>query len=193
MTTLKDKYGPLSDTSDYDEDIGFDRGSDYEDEDRDEGGDRYGTTFEQEKDALSRKDRASECASSIVLPDKNDKNFRKMKALLTPEDNFKYDVDKISQYLNENTMLIKLSVNDRNKMCSLSNLINNVGFFNASAYIIGYWVTEGGKKINMQKWNNIFIDKKQIININFGLDYEKKANVYPADVLRYARYIITNA
>jgi hypothetical protein len=190
MTTLKDKYGPLSDTSDYDEDIGFDRGSEYEDEDRDEG-DRYGTTFEQEKDALSRKDRASECASSIVLPDKNDKNFRKMKALLTPDDNFKYDIDKISQYLNENT-IIKLSVNDRNKMCSSSNLINNVGFFNASAYIIGYWVTDGGIKINMRKWNNIFIDKKQIININFGLDYEKKANVYPADVLRYARYIITN-
>ena len=189
MATLEDKYGPLSD-SDYYEDIGFDRNGD-EDEDEYEDGDRYGTTFEQEKDALSKKDRASECASSIVLPDKNDKNFRKMKSMLTPEDNFKYDVDRISQYLNEHT-IIKLSVNDRNTMCSLSNLINNVGFFNASAYIVGYWVTNGGKVIDEKKWKNIYLDRDSLININFGLDYEKKANVFPADVLRYARYIINN-
>ena len=149
----------------------------------------YKATWEQEQSANYQKNTASECASSIALPHPTDKNFRRMKALLTPEDNFKYDVDKISQYLNEEEN-IKINVDDRNAMCILSSTINNINVFNAAAYVIGYWVTNGGKKIDDKKWVKIFKDKKEVININFGADYDKKANVYPADVLRYARYII---
>ena len=41
----------------------------------DEGGGEYKTTFEQEKSALGQKNTAAECAGSVILPNKNDKNF----------------------------------------------------------------------------------------------------------------------
>ena len=188
MSKFEEKWGHI--TSDEDNsDPGYeDDRSEYGDDDREEGG-GYMATFEQEQAASGQKNIASECMGSVDLPNKNDKDFKKMKSLLTPEDNFKYDVDKISQYLNENES-INLDVNDRNEMCSLSKLIPNINFFNAAAYVIAYWVTNGSKKIDKKKWDQIYIDKKQLINVNFGVDYEKKSNVYPADVLRYCRFIM---
>lgn len=178
MSSFEDKWGDIDNDSDENK-YGYD--------DDDESG--YRPTFDQEKTAIGQKNIAGECASSIVLPDKNDKDFRRMKSLLTPEDNFKYDVDKISQYLNENEN-INLDVNDRNEMCRMSSLVN-IDFFNAATYVIAYWVTNGGgREIDKKKWKKIFTEKNKLINVNFGVDYEKKTNIYPADVIRYARFII---
>ena len=185
MSKFEDIWGNI-DGEDSDNGYEDDR-SEYGDDDRDEG--EYKTTFEQEKSATGKKNIAAECAGTIELPNKNDKDFRRMKALLTPEDNFKYDVDKISQYLNENEDL-DLNVNERNDMCRMSSLITNVNFFNAPTFVIAYWVTNGGREIDKKKWKQIYKNNKTLININFGVDYEKKANTYPADVVRYARYII---
>ena len=190
MSTFEQKWGSIGDDDggDYDDPGYEDDRYDYEDDDMEEGV-GYKATFEQEQSAAGQKNVATECMGSIELPNKNDKDFKKMKALLTPEDNFKYDVDKISQYLNDNEN-IDLDVKDRNEMCSLSSLIPNINFFNAAAYVIAYWVTNGGDEIDKKKWKKIYTHKKQVINVNFGGDYEKKANVYPADVIRYSRFLI---
>lgn len=152
---------------------------------------KYQTTFEQEASAIRQKDIAYECASSINLPDKSDKNFRKMKAQLTPEDNFKYDVDKISQYLNDNSRNIKLDVNDRNQMCKLSGRINTINLLNACAFVVAYWVSNGNGIIIDKRWKGIYTNHTELINVNFGSTYESKSNVYPADVLRYVRFIFS--
>ena len=181
MSTFEEKWGPIGDNEDE-----YDDG--YGDDDNDTG---YKATFDQEQSAASQKNIAGECIGSIELPNKNDKDFKKMKALLTPEDNFKYDVDKISQYLND-YQSIYLDVSDRNEMCRLSKQIPTINFFNAAAYVISYWVSNGGGEIDKKKWNQIYIDKKKLINVNFGGDYDKKSNVYPADVIRYCRFIMNN-
>lgn len=187
MSNFEDIWGRIDDdednnNSDYDYE---DDRSEYDEDDREN---QYKPSFEQEQTATGQKNIAGECAGTIDLPDKNDKDFKRMKALLTPEDNFKYDVDKISQYLNENEN-INLDVNDRNEMCRASNFIPNISFLNAPAFVVAYWVTNGGIEIDKKKWKRIYIDNKKLVNINYG-DYNKKANVYPADVVRYSRYII---
>ena len=186
MSKFEEKWGRLDD--DEDEPGYEDDRSDYERDDIEDEEGGYKATYEQELSAMKQKNIAHECTASIDLPDKTDKNFKKMRAMLTPEDNFKYDVDKISQYLNENKK-IKLDVNDRNEMCKLSRLITNINFLNAAAFVVAYWVTNGGGKIDDKKWKTIYVDRIEPIDVNFGANYEKKANVYPADVLRYSRFI----
>ena len=161
------------DNNRYDEDR-YDR----EDENYNE---EYKATFEQEVNALSQSNVSRSCYVGIDYSD--DKKIRDKKIReLSPEDRFKFELDKFVKNIDEK---IKLSIQDRDEMCENANKIGNIKYLNHVAYVLGYWLTKGGVKIDDKKWEKIKgfdENEEQIINID-----TKESNVKPPDVIRYAR------
>ena len=65
-------------------------------------------------------------------------------------------------------------------MCLLANNLENVRFLNPTAFILGYYITNGGVQINKPLL-------KRVCRILKRLQDE---SVTPTDVIRYARFII---
>lgn len=97
--------------------------------------------------------------------------------VIDPVDRFKKYVGAISYKMNEDDIFV-ISTQDRNAMCLKANNLDKIKYLNPTAYIIGYIVTGGGKKIN----------KKLLTESFTKLDYLTDDSVKPADVVRYAKY-----
>lgn len=162
--------------------------------DDDEGGDgdNFKTTYEQEVDALASKSIASECP--LITVSQNDKvGFYKEMAS-------KSQLEKFQVYINLNAISltedddsnITFSVDDRNKLCKQATLIGSLGVdpyqLNSLAYVLGYWVTSGGR-VNSKKEADI--DPKKWKKVMDFLNREKinTTGVFPPDVIRYARFV----
>lgn len=166
------EYEGEEEGGDYDEGGGYDE----------EGGQEFKATFEQEVAAGSGQ-HAAECGPHIPY-EKGTAEFRKAISELSTTERFKLEIERVSKKMNDDDIL-KLSVDDRNGMCNavdrLSMLNLNDRYLNVTAYVLGYWFTNGGtrKIINDKRWNEI----EQIIR-NRSLE---DTSVFPADVIRYSR------
>ena len=186
MSRLEELYS----NSDYDDnDISENNNQDSsieDDNDYDYDEQKFINTFDQEVSAKSQSNIARECYNTIDIniPNPKDPNYRKIISKINPLDRFKYEVDKFAKELHE-TDKILFDVKDRDEMCLHASKLNNIKYLNPIAYVIGYWITDGGEKINIKKWKNINTIKNEVQIININL---KDSNIYPADIIRYSRY-----
>lgn len=130
---------------------------------------------------IERSSRADDCGG-LPLPitgNLSELNKRINKLTQDPEDRFKRYVGAISHSITEKG-LYNINIDDRNTMCRVASGLNNIKYLNATAYILGFLSTDGGKAIDDNKIKKIF----KILN---RLSDE---SVKPADVIRYARFWI---
>jgi hypothetical protein len=121
---------------------------------------------------IERVSRAEDCGSIPV----NLSNLKEIDQLThDPVERFKIHVGATSHSMTEDG-LYDITIDDRNKMCRVSSHLDNVKYLNATAYILGYVATDGGRAINKKKLKEIFTDKL------------KDDSVKPPDILRYARF-----
>lgn len=184
MSTLEEIYGRQyeedENSDEYGGDDRYEDGGDdrYEDDIED---DKYRPTFEQEVGARGQANMARSCYVGIDL---NDPDYNKKIRELSPEDKFKFNLDNFVRNIDKK---IQLTVENRDEMCETASRLPTIKYLNPIAYALGYWVTKGGVKIDDKNWKkiNTVKDGVQIINIDL-----KDSNVYPADVIRYARFWI---
>jgi hypothetical protein len=126
---------------------------------------------------IDRVSRADDCGSFPVVKSGNLSEINKEIDQLTqdPIERFKRYVGAISHSMTEDG-LYDISIDDRNKMCRMTSRLDNVKYLNATAYILGYVSTDGGKAINKKKIKEIF---KAKLNDD---------SVKPPDIVRYARF-----
>jgi len=97
---------------------------------------------------------------------------------VTPEDRFLKAVDAIARGLNTDNF--QISQVDINTMLEKSTEITNLKFKNATAYVLGYLASDGGKNLNVEKVK--FVIDKILPTI------DKSSGIEPEDVIRYARF-----
>ena len=183
MSRLEEIYGDYNNESENDGEYYGDDREDRDDREYNIGDDdrEYRPTFEQEVSARGQLNTARSCHVGI---DFNDPDYNKKVRELSPEDKFKFNLDNFVRNIDKK---INLSVNDRDEMCEMLSRIPTVKYLNPIAYALGYWVTRGGVKIDDKNWKIINTVKDGVQRINIDL---KDSNVYPADVIRYARFWI---
>ena len=164
------------DQYDIDPDYGYGR------DDQDDYGDDYGddgTEMQATFDQQIHSSIENECGGLPVDMGNNIKELtRNINQLVTePVDRFKSYVGAISHKMTEDN-IFDVSIKDRNAMCLKANNLDKIKYLNPTAYIIGYIVTNGGKKIDKK------LLKKSFTKLNLLTD----DSVKPADVVRYARY-----
>lgn len=89
---------------------------------------------------------------------------------------FKETVNAIAQQLREDR--IKLSGNDMEQLIDRIDSLKEPQYKNATAYVLGYIASDGGREINRKNLNNVF---KTILKT------VSDKSVKEEDVLRYAR------
>lgn len=89
---------------------------------------------------------------------------------------FKETVNAIAQQLREDR--VGISGEDVNKLIEIADIINEPQYKNATAYVLGYIASQGGKNINKKTVNYVF---KNI------LKQVSDKSVKEEDILRYAR------
>ena len=160
----------------------YDIDPDYGRDDRDDYGDDYGddapdmqATFDQQMHSSI----TDECGGlPIYMGDNMTELTRNLYQLVSdPVNRFKSYVGAISYKMSEDN-IFDVSIKDRNAMCLKANNLDKIKYLNPTAYIIGYIVTNGGKKIDKK------LLKKSFTKLNLLTD----DSVKPADVVRYARY-----
>lgn len=164
------------DYGDGDDDYGDD---DYSRNEGDDGDDGEFPNMEASFDQQMHSSVADECGGLPINMGNNMSELTKnINQLVTdPLDRFKSYLGAISHRMTEDD-IFNISVKDRNDMCLKANNLDKIKYLNPTAYIIGYVVTNGGKKI----------DKKLLKNSFTKLDLLTDDSVKPADVVRYARY-----
>lgn len=132
-------------------------------------------TFEQQMHSSI----ADECGGLPVKMGNNMSELTKnINQLFTePIDRFKSYVGAISHRMSEDN-IFDISIKDRNAMCLKANNLDKIKYLNPTAYIIGYFVTKGGNKI----------DKKLLQKSFTKLHLLTDDSVKSADVVRYAKY-----
>lgn len=174
-----DKFDQYDIDPDYGDDYGY--GSDDDRDDYGYGRDDYDdappmeATFDQQMHSSI----VDECGGLAVDMGNNMSELtRKINQLVTePIDRFKSYVGAISHKMNEDG-IFNISIKDRNSMCLKANNLDKIKYLNPTAYIIGYIVTNEGKKI----------DKKLVEKSFTKLHLLTDDSVKPADVVRYAIY-----
>ena len=144
-----DKFDQYDIDPDYGDDYGY--GSDDGRDDYGYGRDDYDdapnmeATFDQQMHSSI----ADECGGLPVDMGNNMSELtRNINQLVTePVDRFKSYVGAISHRMNEDD-IFNISIKDRNSMCLKANNLDKIKYLNPTAYIIGYIVTNGGKKID---------------------------------------------
>lgn len=131
----------------------------------------YEQKFENEIGFIER----SAFASDYIVDENEDKRIK------NPSENLFIRVDAISRNLNENDIL-HLNQNDINFMRDYIKNIKSPEYINSTGYILGYYVTNGGIKINTENLNKIF---KLLKNNKI-----QSGGIKEPDVIRYARYWI---
>lgn len=103
---------------------------------------------------------------------------RTSKAIEDPVHRFEIYIDAISRKL-EADGVYEISQTDINNMIAVTSNIPNIQYKNATAFILGYLASNGGKELEKDRVNEIFegIENRIV----------KEAGVYEADVIRYAR------
>lgn len=151
-------------------------GGGFEGDDDFDNGPRMEATFDQ----LQHSSRADDCGGlPVAVPGgKLIDLSRTINQLTTdPEERFKRHVGAIAHILTEDD-IFDISIDDRNAMCRRAGRLDKVKYLNATAYILGYVITRGGKKIDNKLMQKAFAN----------LRYMNDDSVKPSDVVRYARY-----
>jgi hypothetical protein len=99
------------------------------------------------------------------------------KLILSPLERFKLRVGAIGHDI-VGTGTIPLNMNGRNAACRMAENIENVKYFNPTAYVLGYIVTNGGDVIDPDIMTVVFNNLSTL----------QDDSVKPADVVRYSRY-----
>jgi len=159
----------------------------YEDPNRSGGDDDFGgydsdngPVMEATFDQLKNSSRADDCGGLpvVVIGGKLGDLSKTINQLTTdPEERFKRHVGAIAHNMTEDNHF-DISIDDRNTMCRHASNLDKVKYLNATAYILGYVITHGGKKI----------DEKIMQKVFEKLRYLTDDSVKPPDVVRYARY-----
>jgi hypothetical protein len=97
-----------------------------------------------------------------------------------PRDKFKQYVGAISHSLTEDNIL-DISRVERNNMCKLANNLKKIKYLNPTAYILGFYITQGGRKINEPLLKQVF--NKVLPKL------PKDSGIKKPDVIRYARFL----
>jgi hypothetical protein len=128
---------------------------------------------------IERTSFADECGGSpVIIPGKlSDINKEINQLTQDPVERFTTYIGAISHSITEDG-LYNIGIEDRNKMCSIAKRLKNIKYLNATAYILGYLVTNGGQAINKDTVKIIF---------NF-LPQLRDDSVKEPDVIRYARF-----
>ena len=126
-----------------------------------------------------RSSQADDCGGApiAITGDMSELNKQINHITQDPEERFKRHVGAISHSITEDGFY-DISVDDRNKMCRIASNLDNVKYLNATAYILGFLATNGGRSI----------DEKTIKHIFTILPRLTDDSVKPPDVLRYARF-----
>ncbi len=95
---------------------------------------------------------------------------------ISPEDRFLINVDGISRKWSD-ARILPLQNSDIDIMLNKSQLMPNIKYKNPTAFILGYWATQGG-----MNYDNLM----SVIN-NVLPELNNDGGVYPEDVIRYAR------
>lgn len=115
-----------------------------------------------------------------------DANTALERRMMSPLDKFRNSVNSVARNLVN--MGLTLSNEDVVRMLSKASEIENVGFKNPTAYVLGYWVVQNGtiSKEKVEHIINRFIFRKvNDTNEEFLLI---QSSVSGIDVVRYARY-----
>ena len=139
---------------------------DYEDE---------GPAMEAEAKAFERVGASGKLAELLSTPI-DDINKR---SAISPEDRFLINTDAFCRRLNAEN-IYRLSETDINTILEKTTDVLGLKYKNFVAYVLGYIASKGGQKLKVDKVQNV------ITNILPKLGDE--GGVYPADVVRYARY-----
>lgn len=152
-----------------DDDNKWSSGSDNDgDGDGDDDGDDDGPDLQPERDAINR---VGPGGMLGIGP-----QTRIERAMMEPLERFRLHVDATSRHLNN--WGADISEQNIEKMLFTSAKLENVGHKNATAYVLGFLATGGGKKLRKDYFNNV---------INKILPNTEEGSVLPPDVLRYAR------
>ena len=100
---------------------------------------------------------------------------------MDPLDRFRFYVDGICRSLK--SYQVSITEQDIEKMLVISAELENIGYKNPTGYVLGYLVTDGGKKMNKLSFDNII---KTVLPHS-----EHQESVLPADIIRYSRLWMT--
>ena len=118
-------------------------------------------------------------ASDVTVDVGGISSFKELeKKILNPAEGFRIRMDAISRNLNENDIL-KLSQGDITFMSDMIKKIKSPEYINPTGFILGYYITNGGNKINDDNLNLIF----QLIKSDIT-----SGGIKEPDVIRYSRY-----
>jgi hypothetical protein len=129
-----------------------------------------------------RTSEVDECGTIPGLGGDNMSALAKKLAYITadPIDKFKQYVGAISHSLTEDNIL-DISRVERNNMCKLANNLKKIKYLNPTAYILGFYITQGGRKINKTLLKQVF--NKVLPKL------PKDSGIKKPDVIRYARFL----
>lgn len=134
-----------------------------------------GPSMEAEAKAFERVGASGKLAELLSTP-LDDINKR---SVISPEDRFLINTDAFCRRLNAEN-IYPLTEIDINAVLEKTTDILQLKYKNYVAYVLGYIASQGGRELKVDKVKNI------ITNILPKLADE--GGVYPADVVRYARY-----
>jgi hypothetical protein len=103
-----------------------------------------------------------------------DKSLRNIQ---DPRERFQVQVDAISRSIRDFDK-VDISDDDIDTILDKIDVLSHVGYKNATAYILGYLASKGGKKISSDSVNNVFTNV---------LPHVSDKSVHKEDVIRYAR------
>lgn len=101
---------------------------------------------------------------------------------ISPEDRFLISADAISRRLKEDGMPI--TETDIDNILVKATNTQNLKYKNVIAFVLGYFVSSGGREIDKRKL--VYIIDNVLPKLN------NEGGVMPADIIRYARYWIFN-
>ena len=141
-----------------------------------------GPVMEATFDQKVHSSHADECGGLPinVSSDKMDDLTKAINRLsIDPLDRFKRQVGAISHSLSNNESIpIDIDIESRNDMCRNANSFKNARFLNPTAYILGYYITNGEKNISKSKMKTVFSFLNKL----------RDDSVKKPDVVRYARF-----
>ena len=100
---------------------------------------------------------------------------------MDPLDRFRFYLDGICRSLK--SYQVSITEQDIEKMLVYSAELENIGYKNPTCYVLGYLVTDGGKKIDKSRFDQVI---KTVLPHS-----EHQESVLPADIIRYSRLWMT--
>lgn len=134
-----------------------------------------GPSMEAEAKAFERVGASGKLSELLSTP-LDDINKR---SAISPEDRFLINTDAFCRRLNAEN-IYKLTETDINTVLEKTREVLQLKYKNFVAYVLGYIASQGGQNLKVDNVKNV------ITNILPKL--EDQGGVYPADVVRYARY-----